>query len=118
MLLLLLKICILNYLFLTCAFSLNTTNSPSPWQEIHFNEWIGVAIVIPWGKVSGLQDVNYQVAKLLVIVDLKLQKETQLNYNRFGCILVLHLSNFSKNNIHLLRFYTLRIKSTQITDLQ
>lgn len=62
-----------------CRF--HTLHSPSPWQEIHFNKWVRVAIVVPRGKVSGLQDMNDQVAKLLVIVDLKLQKQrSTLNY--------------------------------------
>lgn len=51
-------------------------DSPSPRQKIDFNKWVREAVDVPRSKVSGLQDVNYQVAELLVIVDLKLYKET------------------------------------------
>lgn len=62
-----------------CRYSscFHTLDSPSAWEEINFNKWVGVAVVVPWDKVSGLQDVNDQVAKLLVIVDLKLKRETE-----------------------------------------
>lgn len=51
-----------------------TLDSPSPWQEVDFDKWVRVAIVVPRGQVSGLQHVDDQVSQLLVIVDLKLQE--------------------------------------------
>ena len=56
-------------------------DSPSPREEINFNKWVRVAIVVPRDKISGLQDMNDQVAELLVVVDLKLSKEGQWNLN-------------------------------------
>lgn len=47
-------------------------DSPSARQEVDFNKRVGVAVVVPRGEVSGLQDVDDQVAELLVVVNLKL----------------------------------------------
>lgn len=52
--------------------SVCSPDSPSPRQKIDFNKWVREAVDVPRSEVSGLQDVNYQVAELLVIVDLKL----------------------------------------------
>lgn len=50
-------------------------HSPSPRQEVHFDKRVRVAVIVPRGKVPGLQDMNNQVAELLVIVDLKLRRD-------------------------------------------
>lgn len=48
-------------------------DSPSAWEQVNFNKGVRVAVVVPQGEVPGLQDVDNQVAELLVVVDLKLQ---------------------------------------------
>lgn len=47
---------------------------PSPWKKINFNKGVRIAIIVSGSKVSCLKDVDDKVAKVFVIVDLKLEK--------------------------------------------
>lgn len=45
---------------------------PTSWKQVNFDKRIGVAIVIPWGQVAGLEHMDNQISQLFVIVYLKL----------------------------------------------
>lgn len=51
---------------------------PSPWKEVDFNERVWIAVVVPGSEVSRLQDMDDQITHIFVIIDLKLEKEMQL----------------------------------------
>lgn len=56
---------------------------PSPWKKINFNKGVRIAIVVSGSKVSCLKDVDDKVAKVFVIVDLKLVNA--LKHSRIIC---------------------------------
>lgn len=45
---------------------------PSSRQQVDFNKGVRVAIIVPWSQIPCLENMNNEVAQLLVIIDLKL----------------------------------------------
>lgn len=58
---------------------------PSSRQQVDFNKGVGVAIVVPWCEVPCLENMNNEVAQLLVIIDLKLQKQVRCERKHGQC---------------------------------
>lgn len=58
---------------------------PSSRQQVDFNKGVRVAVVVPWCQVPCLEDMNNEVAQLLVIIDLKLQKQKRCETKQSKC---------------------------------
>lgn len=59
-------------------FSVGFYYLPSTWQQVNFNKWIGVAVIVPGCQISRLKNVDDEIAQLFVIIDLKLQNKNEI----------------------------------------
>lgn len=58
---------------------------PSSGQQVDFNKGVRVSVVVPWCQVPCLENMNNEVAQLLVIIDLKLQKQVRCETKPSWC---------------------------------
>jgi len=57
---------------------------PSPWKKINLNKGIRIAIIVSGSKVSCLKNMDDKVAKVFVVIDLKLEntfKHSKISFN-------------------------------------
>lgn len=46
---------------------------PSTRQQVNFNEWIRVAVIVPGCQIPRLKNMDDEIAQLFVVIYLKLQ---------------------------------------------
>lgn len=67
---------------------------PSTRQQVNFNEWIRVAVIVPGCQIPRLKNMDDEIAQLFVVIYLKLQNwkkmvvllSTSVKVNEYGII--------------------------------